>query len=175
MSDPNNTGGNWQDVPTPPSGSEPVPTPPPPPSGAPQGLYPPNEAQYHQPPPYTQPPPPYPPVSTGMDPTTAAAISYITFIPAVIFLFVDPYRRDPFVRFHSFQSLGLFVAWVAVRIVISFLGVGLHLWALTIAISALVGLAFFVLWIICIVKAKSGQWFKLPIIGDFALAQSRKP
>lgn len=173
MSDPNIPGGNWQEVP-PPSGSEPNQTPQPPPP-APQGLYPPNEAQTRQPPPYAQPQPPYPPAATGMDPTTAATVAYITFIPAVIFLFIDPYRRDPFVRFHSYQSIALFVAWVAVRIVLTFCAVALHMWAVTLAISGLVGLAFFVVWIICMVKAKGGQWFKLPLIGDFALAQSQRP
>ena len=39
---------------------------------------------------------------------------------------------------------------------------------------ALIFLPFlmFVLWVICFVKAFQNQWFKLPIIGDFAEQQA---
>jgi uncharacterized membrane protein len=35
-----------------------------------------------------------------------------------------------------------------------------------------VGLGIFVLWLIAIVKASKGEWYKLPVIGDFALKQT---
>ena len=41
-----------------------------------------------------------------------------------------------------------------------------------IVLYPVVGLAFFVLWILCILKASQGGSFKLPIVGSFAAQQS---
>ena len=46
--------------------------------------------------------------------TLAGALAYCTIIPAIVFILVEPYRKDRFVRFHSFQSLGLFLVAVVV-------------------------------------------------------------
>lgn len=107
----------------------------------------------------------------------AGAVAYFTIIPAVIFLLVEPYRRNRFVRFHSFQSLGVFfaaiVAWAVLRIagvtlsLIPLLG---HL--LVFLISMLVGLAFFLAWLVLVVKALQGERFKLSVVGDFAEKQA---
>ncbi len=121
-----------------------------------------------------------PPVSTasGLSDTAAAAIAYVTIIPAIIFLVVEPYNKKPFVRFHSFQSIGLGVVylavWIALRIVSAIL---IHIVSLFAFLFLLVYLAvffcFFIAWLMCIIKASQGQWFKLPVIGDFALKQSQ--
>src|SRR5690349_12201735 len=37
----------------------------------------------------------------------AAAAAYLTVIPAALLLVINPYRREPFVRFHAFQSIVL--------------------------------------------------------------------
>ena len=39
----------------------------------------------------------------------------------------------------------------------------------------LISVAFFAAWIICIIKASQGQYFKLPGIGDFAEQQAARP
>ncbi len=39
--------------------------------------------------------------STGITANVAGALAYFTFIPAIIFLVVDPYKNDKFIRFHS--------------------------------------------------------------------------
>jgi uncharacterized membrane protein len=36
-----------------------------------------------------------------------------------------------------------------------------------------VGICFFILWLVTILKASKGEWFKLPIIGDFAMKQAQ--
>jgi uncharacterized membrane protein len=114
--------------------------------------------------------------STGLSDTAAAAISYITIIPAIIFLVIEPYNKKPFVRFHSFQSIGLFVAWVAVWIAMMILQMVLHfipmIWALFSIVHVCIGLGFFIIWIIAILKASKGEWYKLPVIGDFAMKQA---
>ncbi len=115
-----------------------------------------------------------------MAPTTAAAVAYLTFIPALIFLFSEPYKRIPFVRFHSIQCLALSVVSVVFSIGMSMVGNMLFYTSVTMLglfslVNALVNLVLFVFWIIAVLKAKRGDWYKIPIIGDFALKQAQRP
>src|SRR5215471_10320276 len=50
----------------------------------------------------------------GLGDNIAGMLAYCTIIPAIIFLVLDPYNKNKFIRFHSFQSLLL---WVAVAVV----------------------------------------------------------
>jgi uncharacterized membrane protein len=124
-----------------------------------------------QPPPYSAVPtqPSGPPVAVGgLSENSAAAISYLTFIPAIIFLVVEPYNRSPFVRFNAIQCIAFTVVAFGIHIVllfIPFLG-----WLISLVLTVV----FFVLWVMCIMKASKGEWYKLPIIGDFALGQSKQ-
>ena len=40
----------------------------------------------------------------GLQDNIAGLLAYL-FIPAIIFLLVEPYNRNKFIRFHSFQSI----------------------------------------------------------------------
>ena len=99
-------------------------------------------------------------------------LAYVTVIPAIVFLVMEPYNRSRFVRFHAFQSIFFAIAWTALSIV---LNIVLHIpilgW-LTILIWPLIGFAGFIIWIVLLVKANQGQMFKLPIIGDLAEKQA---
>ncbi len=55
--------------------------------------------------------------STGMTSNVAGALAYFAFIPAIVFLVVDPYKNDKFVRFHSFQSIFYCVVVIAFHII----------------------------------------------------------
>jgi uncharacterized membrane protein len=114
--------------------------------------------------------PPQVPASSGLSPNAASAIAYLTFVPAVIFLLMEPYNRIPLVRFHSFQSIGLTVVWfvlhVASTLLLSPFGFLMHAF-----LGGIISLGLFIAWLISIIKASQGEWFKLPIIGDFALKQ----
>ena len=118
--------------------------------------------------------PPPPPVAagSGLSPNAAAALSYITFIPAVLFLMVEPYNKTPLVRFHSFQSIGLNIVAVVIYVAIRILmfPFGFILFGM---VHAAVTLVLFVLWLVCVLNAVKGAYFKLPIIGDFALKQAQ--
>ena len=109
--------------------------------------------------------------------TLAGALAYFTFIPAIVFLFVEPYSKNRFVRFHSFQCLGLWLVAVVVgallRVVgflVFFIPVLGHL--LVWLASMVVSLAFFAIWAVLVVKALQGEMFKLPVVGDFAERQT---
>src|SRR5271156_625621 len=114
--------------------------------------------------------------SSGLSDTAAAALAYVTIIPAIIFLVMEPYNRKPFIKFHSFQSIGLCVARFAIWIVITVMHIALHfvplIGILFFFVDMLVGIGIFILWLIAIIKASKGEWYKLPVIGDFAMKQA---
>jgi uncharacterized membrane protein len=107
----------------------------------------------------------------GLSDNAAGAIAYLTFIPAVIFLVLEPYSKRPFVRFHAMQCLGLTVASIALHFAVGLLAYALHGMSL---LSGLVSLVFFALWLICIINAAQGKMFKVPVIGDFAQQQANR-
>jgi len=122
-----------------------------------------------------QPPPVYIPLATassGLSDNIAAALAYVTIIPAIIFLVLEPYSRIPLVRFHSFQSIGFcilaFVLQVILMIAEELLRFIPGSWMLFSICHLLLGLGLFVAWLVMILKASKGEWYKLPIIGDFA-------
>jgi uncharacterized membrane protein len=107
-----------------------------------------------------------------MTDNVAGMLAYVTIIPAIVFLVVEPYNKNRFIRFHAWQcvffNIAWIVLWIGLRIVahIPFLG-----W-LTILIWPLVGLAGFIVWLILLLKANQGQMFKLPVVGDMAEKQA---
>src|SRR5580704_17471460 len=102
----------------------------------------------------------------------AGALAYVTIIPAIVFLVMEPYNRNRFIRFHSFQSIFAAVAWTALWIALSIVVHMPFLGWLTFLIWPLVSLAGFVIWVILVLKAYQGQKFKLPVIGDIAEKQA---
>jgi uncharacterized membrane protein len=103
----------------------------------------------------------------GLSETAAGAIAYITIIPAIIFLAMEPYNRSSFVRFHAWQSIFLGIAAFAIHLILAVIPIiG---WLLMVP----VGLAFLILWILVIIKASKGERFKIPFIGNFAEQQAK--
>lgn len=133
---------------------------------------PPPEAGYTTAPPAGAYPPPAV-TGTGLSANAAAAIAYITFIPALVFLLVAPYNRMPFVRFHSVQSIGLTIAAMILHIVVRVVFAPFS-WIIFSMVESLVSLGLFIVWIIVLLKASRGEWYKLPVIGDIALRQSQQ-
>jgi uncharacterized membrane protein len=117
----------------------------------------------------------YVPAQSGLSDNAAAAIAYVTIIPAIIFLVMEPYNRKPFVRYHAMQCIGLHVLWLAIWVVLLVLGAMLamvHLHLLVLLLWPICWIGLVILWLLCIVSAAQGKWFKLPIIGDFAKKQA---
>lgn len=108
---------------------------------------------------------------TGLADNIAAMLAYVTIVPAIVFLAVEPYNKKPLVRFHSFQSIFLCVAWMVLWMVTVFVLAPI-MWFFAHLLLSLLGLGFFVLWIVLLLKAYQGQMFKLPVIGDFAEKQA---
>jgi uncharacterized membrane protein len=106
-----------------------------------------------------------PAAAGGLSENAACGLAYVTIIPAIIFLVMEPYNRNKNIKFHAFQCLGLAVAAIAFSMIMIIPILG---WI----IGILGHLTVFVLWIVCLIKAFSGSRFKLPIIGDFAEKQA---
>lgn len=116
--------------------------------------------------------------SSGLEPNVAALLSYVLgLITGIIFIVIE--KDDKYVRFHAMQSIAFNVAIIVVEIALSIVlgilgalpGLGLAMIMLGAAVSGLLSLGIFVLWIILMLKAYQGEKFKLPIIGDYAEKQ----
>jgi uncharacterized membrane protein len=113
----------------------------------------------------------------GMADNVAGMLAYITIIPAIIFLVAEPYNKNRFIRFHSWQNIFLHIAavalWIALFIISAVLAVipilG-HLVAFLLWMVLSVG--FLIVWILMLIKANQGQMYKLPVIGDMAEKQA---
>ena len=103
----------------------------------------------------------------------AGALAYFTFVPAIVFLFVDPYRKNRFVRFHAIQSLLFSGVVIVLGAALWLAGLGVllipRLGPLVVAVvDVVVALGAVLLWNVLVVKAFQGEMFKLPVLGDFA-------
>jgi uncharacterized membrane protein len=123
--------------------------------------------------PYGTPPPgaqsPLGPTSLGMQPNIEAGLSYVlTWVTGLIFFFME--KQNRFVRFHAMQSILFFGGLTVLRIILSvidsfgvpFLGFFTGLVWLAIGIIGVVG------YIVLLINAFQGKYFKLPIVGDYA-------
>jgi uncharacterized membrane protein len=120
-----------------------------------------------------------PPLGTtgGISDNIAGALAYVTIIPAIVFLLVEPFKRNRFIRFHSFQCVFLVLAafvlglalkfGLAVLILVPVLGQ-----LMVLLISMVISIGCLILWIVLIVKALQGEMFKIPFVGDLAQKQA---
>ena len=107
------------------------------------------------------------PTSMGMQPNVAAGLSYV-FLPApwiggLIFFLVE--KQNRFVRFHAMQSLLFFGGLTVLSIIISFLAGYIPLIGF---LNTVLGIVWFVSWIILMIQGFQGKYFKLPVVGDYA-------
>jgi uncharacterized membrane protein len=91
----------------------------------------------------------------------------LTWVGGLVFLLLE--RENRFVRFHAMQSLLFFgtmsiLGWVFSYIPFVFFGIG-----------GALGLVTFVVWIVLIVSACRGRYFKLPLFGDYAEQYANRP
>jgi uncharacterized membrane protein len=109
--------------------------------------------------------------------SVAGALAYFTFVPAIVFLLVEPYSKNRFVRFHSVQCLLLGAAAMVLGIAIKLASVVLFIIPvigplIVVLVSTVVALAVVVIWLVLVIKAFQGEMFRLPWLGDLATQQS---
>jgi uncharacterized membrane protein len=110
-----------------------------------------------------------------MDTNLVGALAYLAgFVTGIVFLFLDPYKSNSFIRFHAFQSIFFNLAWLAFWIVWMILSAVLT--PVTAGIFGLIALpmmlifalAGFGIWIFLMYQAYQQKLFRLPIVGKFA-------
>jgi uncharacterized membrane protein len=114
------------------------------------------------------------PTSMGMDANVAAGLSYLfSIVGGLIFYFGE--KQNRFVRFHAMQSILFNAFWIVLFIVLftvqSFLYATVILSPLAVVLTCLtilLPLALLAVWIVLMVYAFQGKYFKLPVIGDYA-------
>ncbi|HLX40746.1 MAG TPA: DUF4870 domain-containing protein [Ktedonobacteraceae bacterium] len=147
----------------------------PPPGGGQYNAYNQPGGAYQQP--YSTPPAgtvsPLGPSSIGMDPKIAAGLSYLIGIVGLIFFFIE--KKNRFVKFNALQAISLHVSFGIVEFVVFIV-----YFALLVATSGsgivglfgcllgLVGIGWFVGWLLAMIQAFQGKYFKFPIIGAWA-------
>lgn len=98
-----------------------------------------------------------------------AALTYLLgFVTGLIFLYLEPYNQDEFIRFHARQSIGFSVAWFAIAVVFGvFIAVLPHgLGALLNFILTLIDIALAVFWVFLMYKAYNGERYRIPELAD---------
>jgi uncharacterized membrane protein len=124
--------------------------------------------------------------STGLDANIAAALSYIfTWVSGLIFFVME--KESRLVRFHAMQAILLgagatvigIVLWIiafVIGIIVSQISgvLGMLVSLLTGLLAFVFFVAVIIAWVMCLIKAYQGQYFKLPIIGNFAEKFSQK-
>jgi len=110
---------------------------------------------------------PVPPqaAQSGLSDTTAGALAYVTIIPAIVFLLVEPYNKNSFIRFHAWQCIFLYL----VAFVVGFVNV-IPILGQIVFLIAMVGL--FVVWLMALLKALKGERWEIPLIGKYAAKQA---
>ena len=117
----------------------------------------------------------------GLDANVGAMLCYVGNIVCALGLIysiivVATDKENRLARFHAFQSIFLTVASLVVYIpVYMVMMMSLFMDTLGTIISGLLslflfvfGIAVFVLWIIAAIKAYKGEFYKMPIVGQFA-------
>jgi uncharacterized membrane protein len=107
----------------------------------------------------------------------AGALAYFTFLPAVVLLFLKPYSRNRFVRFHSVQCLLLWGAAILAGLTLKVAGLLLLFIPMVgqlfmVVVSVVIVLAAIAIWLVLVVKAAQGEMFRLILLGTFAQKQS---
>ena len=98
-----------------------------------------------------------------------AALTYIGFfVTGIVFLYLEPYSQDEFIRFHARQSIGFSVVWFAIVIIfgvfISIMPVALG--RLLGGIQTLINLALAIFWLFLMYKAYMGERYRIPELAD---------
>jgi uncharacterized membrane protein len=99
--------------------------------------------------------------SRGLAPNVAALLCYVAWwITGIIFFVLE--QKNKFVRFHAAQSVVAFGTITVAGVLLGLIPV------IGDVLSSIIWIIGFIVWIIMMVKAANGEWYKLPWAGDVA-------
>jgi uncharacterized membrane protein len=122
---------------------------------------------------------PLPAAGAGLTPNVAGALAYLVgAITGILFLVIDPFKTDRFVRFHAFQSIFFNLAWIAFWILWTIIGLMLGaishglFFIIQLPINLLLFVGGFCLWAYLMYTAYQGKTVQIPVIGALAASQA---
>ena len=118
--------------------------------------------------------------STGLDENIAALLTYVFgWVSGLIFFLLE--KDSKLVRFHAMQSIlfNVFVAvlcfagWIVTIVLVLIASqlpdiLGTLVGLLATLVWVILGAGLLIGWILCLVRAYQGKFFKLPVIGSLA-------
>jgi len=124
--------------------------------------------------------------STGLDENVASLLAYVFgVVSGLIFFLIEKDSR--LVRFHGMQStllagvfwVGEIALWILSAVIVLIISqvsglLGTLVWFVLMLLGFVLGIAALIGWVMCMIKAYQGQYFKLPVIGNFAEKFSQK-
>jgi uncharacterized membrane protein len=113
---------------------------------------------------------------SGISENSLGAASYLTVLPAIVFLAIAPYNRSANVRFHAWQSILLGATTFLLNFGLSalqqatgFLSVFAYF-----SISMSIGMAYIVVAMFCAVRALNGKRTQLPPFSAWSERQANR-
>jgi uncharacterized membrane protein len=114
-----------------------------------------------------------------MDENVAAALCYLLgVLTGILFLVLEPYNRNPVIRFHAFQSIFVWIAAIVAGMAVSVLAYPIAAlpfigWLIDILLWLAFSLGVVGLWLFLMYKAYNRERFVLPVIGIWAEKQAQ--
>jgi uncharacterized membrane protein len=115
--------------------------------------------------------------NSGLAPNLAGALAYVLgLITGIVFLVLERYKHDRFVRFHAMQSILFCVAAIAFSIlwhILVSIMMSISGWTAMalVPIGLVISLGFFLFWLFLMYQAYSQHEFRIPVIGAIAAKQ----
>ena len=124
--------------------------------------------------------------STGLDENVASLLAYVFgLVSGLIFFLIEKDSR--LVRFHGMQSIllsgvfwvGIIGLWILSFVLALIIGqisglLATLVWVFTTLLEVVLAIACLIAFVLCMIKAYQGQYFKLPVLGNFAEKFSQK-
>ncbi len=109
--------------------------------------------------------------TTNTNEKLMGALAYLMLFVSGIFLLLIE-RKNQYIRFHAMQSILVFGGIFLLQIVLGI--VPILGWLIALILSPLIFLTAFLLWLVLMFKAYSGEKYHLPFFGDLADKQLAK-
>jgi uncharacterized membrane protein len=113
---------------------------------------------------------------SGLSENSLGAASYLTVIPAIVFLAIAPYNRSANVRFHAWQSIALGASAFLLNLAVSavaqttpFLTPFAYL-----SLTMVIGITYIIVATFCAIRALNGKHTKLPPFSSWAERQANR-
>jgi uncharacterized membrane protein len=114
-----------------------------------------------------------------LEENVAAALCYLVgVLTGILALVLEPYNRNPVIRFHAFQSIFAWIAAMAIGMALNILSYPIAAlpfigWLIDIILWLAFSLGVLVLWLFLMYKAYNKERFVLPLIGVWAEKQAQ--